>query len=214
MSVKSRIPRSTYKGLMRRSKGRCEWCKSDEECGIDHIIPRSRGGTNNRKNLQVLCRRCGCWKGSDLPQRVISRIRRMKVRCNWAKAVKSTGLQKMIEFIKRMEQEKMGASDETPTGFPPVAVSIGEGKTACQVAMVHDGVGIVFQVLNESHDVGSLGGSIIGNELKANQVFVVCRNRRGAEILQALATQVIDLMDATAMQQSDSDNSGEPDADT
>jgi len=34
--------------------------------GIDHIVPRSRGGTNERKNLRVLCTYCNSKKGARL----------------------------------------------------------------------------------------------------------------------------------------------------
>ena len=47
--------------ILRESGGRCELCgatKDDSRLEVDHIVPRSKGGSNERKNLQVLCDRC------------------------------------------------------------------------------------------------------------------------------------------------------------
>lgn len=44
---------------IRRRAGRCEICLSpNRKLTIDHIIPRALGGTNSRRNLRALCRRC------------------------------------------------------------------------------------------------------------------------------------------------------------
>jgi len=43
---------------------RCRYCLSTENLTIDHKNPVSRGGSNERKNLQCLCRRCNGIKSS------------------------------------------------------------------------------------------------------------------------------------------------------
>lgn len=43
---------------------RCRRCGTTDDLTIDHIMPVSRGGTNERSNLQTLCRRCNCSKGA------------------------------------------------------------------------------------------------------------------------------------------------------
>ncbi|MDS1774062.1 HNH endonuclease signature motif containing protein [Vibrio vulnificus] len=58
--------------LIHRENGRCAICKSDltgaislgKKIHIDHIVPISRGGTNDPTNLQVLCEACNLSKGN------------------------------------------------------------------------------------------------------------------------------------------------------
>jgi hypothetical protein len=38
--------------------GVCAFCHSTTRLEVDHIIPLSRGGTDDPSNLQVLCQRC------------------------------------------------------------------------------------------------------------------------------------------------------------
>ena len=42
---------------------RCRYCLSTENLTIDHKIPVIKGGTNDIKNLQCLCKRCNGIKG-------------------------------------------------------------------------------------------------------------------------------------------------------
>lgn len=36
----------------------CAWCRGTEQLELDHIIPVSKGGSNDDTNLQILCRWC------------------------------------------------------------------------------------------------------------------------------------------------------------
>ena len=52
--------------LYGEQEGRCAGCRSHFEfrnLTIDHIIPRSRGGTDHKSNLQLLCGHCNSVKG-------------------------------------------------------------------------------------------------------------------------------------------------------
>ena len=52
--------------LYREQKRRCNGCKEIFEFSdmtIDHIMPRSRGGTDALENLQLLCQSCNSSKG-------------------------------------------------------------------------------------------------------------------------------------------------------
>ncbi len=46
----------------------CAYCGSRESLTIDHYIPRSRGGSNERENLRVACYACNQDKGDQMPE--------------------------------------------------------------------------------------------------------------------------------------------------
>lgn len=55
-----------YRILARDRKCRlCGAGPSDSPLHVDHIVPRSKGGSSHEDNLQVLCQRCNVGKGSS-----------------------------------------------------------------------------------------------------------------------------------------------------
>jgi hypothetical protein len=57
--------------VMDRAQGRCEYCQSQadyatETFAVDHIVPRSRGGTNDLDNLALACSGCNGRKYNKL----------------------------------------------------------------------------------------------------------------------------------------------------
>lgn len=52
------IPRKIRRTVFARDRYCCKCCGDDQELEIDHIIPYSRGGSNDISNLQTLCRYC------------------------------------------------------------------------------------------------------------------------------------------------------------
>ena len=58
MVNKTEIPITMSRMIMMRDNNACQKCGSKEDLTIDHIIPRSMGGTNEEVNLRVLCRSC------------------------------------------------------------------------------------------------------------------------------------------------------------
>ena len=56
--------------IMRRDGFRCQLCGASQADGVklhvDHIIPISKGGTSDERNLRTLCDRCNLGKGDLL----------------------------------------------------------------------------------------------------------------------------------------------------
>lgn len=70
-----RIPRPDGRRLSRRAilardGFRCQYCGSTQHLTIDHIIPRSRGGTTSWENVITSCAVCNVRKGACLPSEV------------------------------------------------------------------------------------------------------------------------------------------------
>ena len=64
---RTRFGRDVREDLYRRQQGRCVYCGSRQRMDlmdIDHRTPLSRGGSNDRRNLQLLCRTCNLRKGT------------------------------------------------------------------------------------------------------------------------------------------------------
>jgi hypothetical protein len=61
-SLRKEISASKRKTVFERYAYRCVYCQGYEDLTIDHIIPVSKGGTNDLDNLQAACRKCNSSK--------------------------------------------------------------------------------------------------------------------------------------------------------
>ena len=58
ISIPYRKVNLTRFNIFRRDGYKCIYCGSDKNLTLDHVIPKSRGGKNNWKNLATCCRKC------------------------------------------------------------------------------------------------------------------------------------------------------------
>jgi 5-methylcytosine-specific restriction endonuclease McrA len=54
------------RAVLERDKYRCQNCGGWEDLGVDHKMPRSKGGEDTLDNLQAMCNPCNSAKGDRL----------------------------------------------------------------------------------------------------------------------------------------------------
>jgi len=70
VSIKRNVSLSTRTKVLERDKYTCQMCGRNRHEGVklevDHIIPVSKGGSNNMSNLQTLCFDCNRGKSAKI----------------------------------------------------------------------------------------------------------------------------------------------------
>lgn len=69
LHASSLLPSKKYlsvveRAVMKRDNYRCVYCNSGSSLTIDHVIPRSSGGSDDKENLATCCKKCNCSKGT------------------------------------------------------------------------------------------------------------------------------------------------------
>ncbi len=65
----------TRRAVFARDDWKCQYCGHPAE-NLDHVVPRSRGGTHTWENVVAACRRCNSRKENRLPGEVGLRLPR------------------------------------------------------------------------------------------------------------------------------------------
>lgn len=61
-----KVPPVSRREVFRRDQHRCQYCGSPKRLTLDHVIPRSKGGTHTWDNVVAACERCNTTKGDRL----------------------------------------------------------------------------------------------------------------------------------------------------
>lgn len=77
-----RVPRDTHRrkitrrAVFARDGWACQYCGSRSSLTVDHVIPRSKGGTSSWDNIVASCAPCNRRKGDWLPHQIDMHPRR------------------------------------------------------------------------------------------------------------------------------------------
>ena len=92
----NRVPRTplrlSRRNVFLRDGHTCQYCGASSDLTIDHVLPRSRGGSSGWENLVTCCRRCNLAKGHRTPEEAGLTMRSRPVRPTWTVVVQLTGV--------------------------------------------------------------------------------------------------------------------------
>jgi len=63
-----KVPPVTRREVLRRDNHQCQYCGSKHNLTLDHVLPRSRGGTHTWDNVVTACEKCNQYKADRTPE--------------------------------------------------------------------------------------------------------------------------------------------------
>jgi 5-methylcytosine-specific restriction endonuclease McrA len=86
----SKEVRFSRRSIFERDGNTCQYCgrkRERQELTLDHVVPRSRGGTSTWQNIVLACIHCNMKKGDRLPFEIGMKLLRKPVKPEWATRV-------------------------------------------------------------------------------------------------------------------------------
>ncbi len=63
-----KVPPVNRREVLRRDHHKCQYCGNHKHLTLDHVIPRSKGGSHTWDNVVIACNSCNSRKGDRTPQ--------------------------------------------------------------------------------------------------------------------------------------------------
>lgn len=63
-----RVPPVNRREVLRRDRNKCQYCGATKNLTLDHVVPKSRGGTHTWDNVVIACNHCNSRKGDRTPE--------------------------------------------------------------------------------------------------------------------------------------------------
>ena len=66
----------TRHNIFKRDGNQCQYCGTNKDLTLDHLIPRSKGGKSSWTNLVTACKKCNARKGDYSPEQVGMKLKK------------------------------------------------------------------------------------------------------------------------------------------
>lgn len=71
------------RNVLMRDSYECQYCGSEDNLTLDHVVPKSKGGKDTWENLVAACQKCNSRKGDRTPDEADMKLRRIPRQPHW-----------------------------------------------------------------------------------------------------------------------------------
>jgi 5-methylcytosine-specific restriction endonuclease McrA len=105
-----------YKGVVlsrhnifKRDGGRCQYCGTNKDLTIDHVIPKSKGGKSTWTNLVTACKKCNARKSDHSLEKVGMTLRNQPIKPSYITFLKMNTMRKREDWEPYLNPKKASA---------------------------------------------------------------------------------------------------------
>lgn len=146
--IKKRKNLSKKKKMLYATNKLCHWCKMEmsyKEATVEHLVPLSKGGTNDIKNLRLAHQSCNQDRGNKMP------TDEQAIKASLEDQEEAVAKMRVCEFIIRKNEGPNGASIEVNCmgvfhKWGSSRVTSDNGNVQWTVAVVEDDEGQVYLI--------------------------------------------------------------------
>ncbi len=89
--------------LFKRDGYACQYCGTNKDLTLDHVIPKSKGGKSSWTNLVTACKHCNSRKGDETPEKAGLTLAKKPVKPSYLVFLKSSAGRLQQDWHKYLE---------------------------------------------------------------------------------------------------------------
>lgn len=95
----------TRHNIFKRDTYSCQYCGTNKDLTLDHLIPKSKGGKSTWTNLVTACKNCNARKGDFRPEEVGLVLLRKPIRPSYVMFLRATSKRIREDWLPYLERK-------------------------------------------------------------------------------------------------------------
>ncbi|MEQ8471675.1 MAG: HNH endonuclease [Marinoscillum sp.] len=95
----------TRHNIFKRDRFSCQYCGTNKDLTLDHLIPKSKGGKSSWTNLVTACKHCNAKKGDYSPEQVGLKLVTKPIRPTYVMFLRTTSKSLREDWLPYLERK-------------------------------------------------------------------------------------------------------------